>query len=301
MAILELANEHLRVEIIPEAGASVLRLAARIRGQWLDILRPTPPDAIATGNVSRMASFTLAPFSNRLWGARFAFRGRRYQLTPNTPDGHAQHGDVRRRPWRLVERSGTSARLTLATRDFPDFNYPFPFGAEVRYTLAGASLATELRLDNVGENAMPAGFGFHPYFNRALLAADEDVELQARATSHFPGRVPNGPAERLPAELDFATARPLTDGLSTCHAGWDGHAVIRWPGSRVTVNLDATPPLRHLVVFTPAGEPFFAVEPVSNATNGFNLHAAGIADSGTIELEPGASVTGSFTLCVLAD
>jgi aldose 1-epimerase len=301
MTIVELADEHLRIALLPEVGASVLRLAARLRGEWLEILRPTPEAAVASANVSRTASFSLAPFSNRLADARFSFRGRSYQLVPNTPDGHAQHGDVRRRPWQLVEQTATSARLTLDTRDFPDFNYPFPFTAAIRYTLAAACLVTELRLDNVGPEAMPAGFGFHPYFNRTLLVADEAVELRAKATSHFPGRVPTGPAVPLPAEIDFGAPRPLADGLSICCAGWDGRAVIRWPSSRITVTLDATPPLRHLVIFTPAGEPFFAVEPVSNATNGFNLHAAGIADTGTIELEPGQSITGSYALCISAD
>jgi aldose 1-epimerase len=52
------------------------------------------------------------------------------------------------------------------------------------------------------------------------------------------------------------------------------------------------------VLFAPEGEPFFAVEPVSNATNGFNLYAAGVPDTGVIELAPGASVTGAFSLTI---
>ena len=44
--------------------------------------------------------------------------------------------------------------------------------------------------------------------------------------------------------------------------------------------ITATEPFRHLVLYVPPGESFFAVEPVSNANDGFNLFARGIAGSG---------------------
>ncbi len=52
----------------------------------------------------------------------------------------------------------------------------------------------------------------------------------------------------------------------------------------------ADPQLRFLVVYTPPGEPFFCVEPVSNCTDAFNLHAEGRDDTGTRILQPGDSL-----------
>ncbi len=54
------------------------------------------------------------------------------------------------------------------------------------------------------------------------------------------------------------------------------------------------------MLFAPVGEPYFAVEPVTNATNAFNLHAAGVAGSGTLVLAPGATVAAGFRLALSA-
>ena len=49
------------------------------------------------------------------------------------------------------------------------------------------------------------------------------------------------------------------------------------------------------VVFT-APDNTLALEPVSNATDGFNLHARGIPNVGVCELEPEETMRGSITL-----
>lgn len=299
MPLLTLTNKQLRIEITPEHGASLVNGWVHLAGGWFPLLRPTPPEAVADGNVSRLASFTLAPFSNRLPGGRFTFQGRDYQLRPNTPEGHTQHGDVRRRPWQLRARDAESATLALDTRDFADFNYPFAFTAEIRYALQGEAFHTDFRLTNVGDQAMPAGFGFHPYFQRTLADPAESVTLAARVGGVYPGLIPTAPAGAVPPELNFAYERPLADtALNHCFADWDGRAVLRWPGSGVTATLTAAAPLRHLILFAPAGESYFAVEPVTNASNGFNLYAAGLAGSGTLVLAPGESTAARCTLTV---
>ena len=299
--MLTLENEFLRLELAPEAGASVVNLAARLAGAWVPIWRPTPPAEAAAGNVSRMASFTLAPFSNRLPGGRFRFAGQDYQLRLNTPDGNTQHGDVRRRPWRLLGADAASAAFALDTRAFPDFNYPFPFTAEITYRLAGPQLETHFTLTSQAAGPMPAGFGFHPYFQRTLHVPDEAVELEAGAAGVYADLIPTTAAGPVPAELDFARQRPVAGAsLNHCYAGWGGRAVIHWPRAGVTARIEADAPLRHLVLFTPAAEPVLAVEPVTNATNGFNLHAAGIEGSGTLVLAPGGSVSAGFRLSLSA-
>jgi aldose 1-epimerase len=68
--------------------------------------------------------------------------------------------------------------------------------------------------------------------------------------------------------------------LDSCFAGWDGRARIRWPRSNVIAEIDCDAPFRHLIVFTPREKPFFAIEPVSHANNGFNL-LDGVADRGS--------------------
>ena len=52
----------------------------------------------------------------------------------------------------------------------------------------------------------------------------------------------------------------------------------------------------HLIAYAPPEQPFFAVEPVTNANDGFNLFEQGIAGSGVFVLEPGEQQSGTIRL-----
>ena len=299
MPLVVLENEILRLATLPEAGASVVELSLRHADAWLPVMRPTPPAAVESRNSSEMASFLLVPYSNRLRDARFVFEGREYRLHPNTADGHVIHGDVRKRPWRVVATEQASATFTFDSRDFADLNFPFPFAVDLRYSLSAAHLETEVELRNTGEAPMPAGIGFHPYFRRTLLDAAEQVEIEARVSGAYPDLVPTTGPRALEPREDFSRSRPIGDtDLDTCFAGWDGRARIHWPSSGIRAEIEASAPLRHLILFTPAGKPFFAVEPVSNANNGFNLLAQGVPGSGVAVLAPGETLRARFELAI---
>ena len=61
------------------------------------------------------------------------------------------------------------------------------------------------------------------------------------------------------------------------------------------MTMTATGQLSFLVVYTPAGEDFFCVEPVSNCTDAFNLAAQGRADTGMRVLPPGETMHTTIT------
>jgi aldose 1-epimerase len=52
---------------------------------------------------------------------------------------------------------------------------------------------------------------------------------------------------------------------------------------------------QNIVFYLPQGQPFFAVEPVTNANDGFNLYDKGIPGSGVFVLEPGQEQQGTIT------
>lgn len=299
MSVKTLANEQLELAVVPEAGASIAGLSARVHGAQVPILRPTPDDAIASLNSSLFACFALVPWSNRLADARFAFGGRTYQLKPNTPEGYAIHGDVRKRSWRVRAASDTSLELAFASRDFADVNFPFPFEVTLHYALDGATLRTSLALTSRADEPMPAGLGFHPYYRRTLLDDTEQVEIQATAPRVYRELVPVHPAVAIAAGQDFSRGRALGDqDFDTCFAGWDGLATITWPRSRVRAHVACDATLDHMILFAPPGKPFFALEPVSNANNGFNLAALGDPDAGMRVLAPGETLSGTWRLTV---
>jgi aldose 1-epimerase len=295
---LTLASDALRLRLDPDRGASVLSLELQLGGRWVDLWRRAPEPLTRSGDA---ASYLLAPWSNRVRDGRFRFGGREHVLRHG--ETHAIHGDVRERPWQVVEAGARAARLTLDARALPDRNFPFPFRAETWTRLDGATLEHGLAVVNEAAEPMPAGLGFHPYWMRALGGADEDAEVAFTASGVYPGvppvpMLPTGPPVPLTPAQDFSAPRRLDVVLDHCFAGWDGRARVRWPRSGVTAQLEAGPALRHLVVYSPAAKPFFALEPVTHANDGFNLAAAGMTGTGVVVLAPGARLEAAFRVTV---
>lgn len=294
-----LQNQRLRLTVAPELGASVVGLELHQAGFWLPILRPTPPAALAQNCSPETSSYVLAPYSNRIREGRFRFAGRTYQLRPNWPDGRQTiHGEVHGRPWSAQRLDGHTLRCAFDASGLQDLNFPFPFKVEVVYRLQGESLEISTTLMNVGTEPMPAGFGHHPYFMRRLGLSDE-ARLSFEAQSVYltdASCLPTRPAQAIPPEFDFSHPRPLgATQLDHVFAGWKGRLRLDWPGSGWCMELMADPIFSHLVVFT-APDGSVALEPVSHATDGFNLLSQGWENTGVRVLQPGEQMAGRLHL-----
>lgn len=106
--------------------------------------------------------------------------------------------------------------------------------------------------------------------------------------------MPLGAALPLPERLNFQQPRSIA-GLKLDDAlqGWNGEAALSWPQRRLL--LRASSELSHLVLFS-APDGSFAIEPVSNATDAFNLANKGVSNAGMQVLAPGQSLNGTVTL-----
>ncbi len=287
---VELRTERLVVVVSPARGGSLLAMSVKRGEEWLNLM-PDPG--------SRGASWLMLPYSNRIRDGRFVFEGREYQLA--NAKNHAIHGDVRTRPWKIVEQTPSSLVLTFDSADCPDFNWPWPIHATVGIALTGDRVEQRLRLENRGETTMPAGFGWHPYYRRWLTRDGEPVLLEFTAPRIHPDTdadgLPDGASESVPADLDFSKPRELGGRrIDACFAGFGGHATIQWPESGVTLTYACSPNVTHLICFGPEDRPVLAVEPAANANDGVNRLAAGDADSGVIPLAAGEALEASFTV-----
>jgi aldose 1-epimerase len=285
--VITMRSGRAELGVAPGVGGAIVHY------RWVDgddaheWLRPSTAADVASGNADRLAAFALVPFSNRIRDGRFEFEGRSIVLPLNQwPQRHSEHGHGWQAAWTLIERS--AARLSLEYNHAAD-HWPFPYRAVQDFELTDEALTVTLSVENQGTLRMPVGLGLHPYFPRTprcRLSAEVDAMW---ATD----------AEVMPTTLTVADPRlgegrglPVAEtSLDNAFTGWRGRAAITWPERRAHLAIDADPPLRFLVVYSPSREEFFCAEPVSHCTDAFNLAAQGRRDTGMLTLDPGARLS----------
>jgi len=309
--VVTLRNDRWEVDVLPGTGASLG--AGRIRtsdGVWRDLLRPTR--RTASGDPEKCASFPMVPWSNRIRDGVLPFAGRRWQLQRNAADGTAIHGAVRHARWEVVEQSATAVTLAVDTAEQIGVNFPWQFGATVRYAVDGGDLVVTTSVRNTDVEPFPAGFGHHPYLSRALLPVGAPIReypptagpllhVPARAGYRLSGALPTGPAGPVPPRADFRAQRVLgTAFVDDVLTGLDPSAPVHveYPDEGVAVDLTVDPVYRHLVLYAPRRRCYFAIEPATNVNDGFTLHDAGVRGTGVFVLEPGEERSGTFRIAV---
>lgn len=301
MPLTTVQNDFWKLIVSPEFGASPYALEHKINGNWVAIMRPSLPGSLEAGKSTDFSSYTLSPYSNRIRDGGFEFRGRKHQLRPNWPDGQTIHGDVHGESWRVTQPDSSMLRCEIDSGEISKLNFPFPYRLRCQYKLEGEKFLTTLELTNTGSEIMPAGFGIHPYFQRRIPGSTSDCTLEFQASGWYQASNPKDPipdaaAGPIPSDKNFSRARAINDQfIDVVYNGFTGSATLAWPGSGYQMRLEADPIFSHFVVFT-APDGTLALEPVSNATDGFNLHARGVANVGVCELEPGETMRGSIIL-----
>lgn len=306
-SVITLSSETLRARIDQRRGASLIDLHALHQdGTWLPVVSR---NVAGEDPVSNPACFFMVPWCNRIRKATFPWHGRTVHLTPDPRDGNAIHGDVRKRPFAILDRTPVSARLRFISSEHQGVNWPWPFEAIARYEVAASSLRIELTLTNRSAEAFPCGVGIHPYFPRQQRAGQTRV---VRIAAPVRGRfVSSSCMPESAARADTMTRRlcelaPIARAeANDSFAGHTGRVTVAWPDC--TAVLAASPGHEHLVYFAPrdpsptsAGEPmpFVAIEPQTICADGFNMLARGEADHGVLTLEPGASLSTWYTIDV---
>jgi aldose 1-epimerase len=274
---LELTAGPLRLALRPDLGAA-------IAGLWcggLPVLHSAEPAALTTPRPS--GGFVLAPYSNRLGDRRFHWQGQDHTTAPNTAGSpHSLHGLAWARPWAVVSVGADQAELLLAHA--PDADWPFAFTLRQRLLLTPNALKIALAFTNTDTRSQPVGLGWYPFFHRRA-GSHLQIDLSHRWDSD--------PLTLLPATkrpqpgIDADVAQLAFDH---CFEGWRGAALIH--DEALSLRLSASLP--YLVVFTPARQPYFCVEPVGHVNNAIQM--ADPAAHGLCDLAAGATLEASFLL-----
>ncbi|MBO0903239.1 aldose 1-epimerase [Jiella sonneratiae] len=293
--LVELAAGDLAVRIAPAVGGAI----AGFSRAGVPLLRETPAAALADRRAGLCGSYAMIPYSNRIADASFRFGGEAFRLARNFGDSpHSLHGNGWQRAWEVAAARADFVTLTLdhdpAESPARAAEWPFAYRGEQHFSLGLATLSVTLVVENRDGRPMPAGFGLHPYFDRAgahlSFAAERVWQSDARL-------LPTG-RSAVPVGWDCRALRPVDDvsAVDHCFEGWGGTAEIVYPERNILISISADPVFSKLVVFRADERSFFAVEPVSHMVDAVNR--GDTADNGLKTLAPGERLCGTIRFTV---
>jgi len=300
--LLELSD--IRLSLSPRLGGSIMSLMIKNQsGQWASVLRSMPE---GSGSASDAGSFVMLPWTNRVKDARFAVGAEEYLLESNANDGSAIHGVGRGLPWSIADRSPITARFVLDSRSFDTqgINYPFAFGAVLRYEVGPSHVEVDLSVTNLDTQPIPVGCGHHPYIHCHLFSDADDLAVQLSVAGRYPtqGCIPTGNSEYDSICEGFENGGPVGNpGLDDVFSGFGRSAIFDWPTSNIRMEMKCSSNLGHVVIYTPKekngqASEFVCVEPVSMVNDGFNRLNDSQPNTGVVILEPNETMRTRMTL-----
>lgn len=252
---LRLTRSDFILDLAPDLAGSVTRFSL---GED-DILRRATSDRDARDT----SAFPMVPFSGRIANGCFSTNDETVQLAPNMPpEPHAIHGFGWQTTWHIEEQTTDSA--ILVHKGGGDA-WPWHYTAKQVFQLTDTGLHLAISVQNNSEKHMPAGLGWHPYFNR------QDARLNADTTHVWlsgDDMIPSPPVS-VPEEIDLRETRQV-DELRLDYAFNVGTSVqkFEWPNLKLVQTAD--PIFQNLIVYVPKGEIFFCVEPATHAPDAVN-------------------------------
>lgn len=130
------------------------------------------------------AGILLAPWANRIAGARWELDGQEQQLDVTEPKlQNAIHGLLRNTGYTALDHTPDS--VVLSAEIFPQHGYPFHLVHEVRYRLDDdGGLRVRQSLANAGTGRAPFALGAHPFLRLGEVPS-EDLTLRVDAASRL--------------------------------------------------------------------------------------------------------------------
>jgi len=294
-------GRRLAARLAPAAGGNLFSLTVGQGERDEELL--AQPESLGDLTQHRTGTPVLFPTPNRVRGGRMTFAGRRFSFPANSGDNFI-HGLARDCVWQVARprASATSAAVDLVLpwdEAQPQFaRFPLPHRLTVTYALHATGLRIAYAVKNEGAEALPFGFGLHPFFRAPADREEVLVQVPTATRMEAVDKLPTGAL--LPVagtSFDLRKPRPLPAlDLDDVYCGLTPARVPAFVrrdlGLRVTLGGSAA--FTHFVVYTPPGRPFFCLENQTCSTDAHNLFAAGrTKEAHLLVVAPGKTSRGS--------
>jgi aldose 1-epimerase len=288
--LLKLTAGPLELSVVPERGGAITSFYYVATGTRFSVLRSIGG---MPKSVLQASNFPLVPYSNRIRGGRFTFRGREVVLTANMPpDPSPLHGQGWLSAWTVLHASPHEAELLYEHQ--PD-EWPWRYEARQTFALDKAGLSLRLSCMNLSDEPMPCGLGQHPYFS---CSADTRLDTEVEGVWEIDDKVL--PIERLPAEGRYGLRDRLVCGQGLDHGfdGWGGIARIETPGLPFRIEL-SSPTALCFQLYSPSEGGLFVAEPVTHTNAALNAPEDEWPRLGLEVLEPGEEMVLDARIAVI--
>lgn len=280
--LIILENDILYVEINPILGGSINNFFIKNKNLKIPVFRKTSNKIIKKDDILLNSFFSLIPFSGRIANALLKFKSKTYNLKKNFKgESSALHGDGWQNSWvvKNLEKNCVIMKLIVKNK-----NWPFKYSGYQIIKINNNELKISLEIKNLDIESMPCGLGFHPWFD---MTANASLQMNAKkfwivGKDNLFKKISN-----LSKNIDFSRGKKLINtNLANGFSEWNGFAKIVWPEKKLSLNIESSKNLKHLIIYTPNKENFFCIEPVSHSVDAFNLYAEGVKGTGTKILQP---------------
>lgn len=286
------------LDLIPELGAMVHQVGLlNGNGLVVPILECDSADELKTNPWFR--GRILFPFNDRIPQGRYSFGGTEYQLPINCEEDQSSiHGLLYQRAFSFVswtEGENSTSITYCCSIDKDDYSsYPFSVDVTVVYSLGLSDFSISYSVANRDDQSLPFALGWHPYFT--LDSQINSLQLLCGGGAYVAVDKDLNPiGENLPVkgtDLDFTLMKKIGPGeldIALTSSG-SGKTVLKdgCNSLELTFDRDFFP---FVQLFTPPGRKSIAIEPISAATNSFNLPGLG-----KIVLSPGEERSGSVAI-----
>lgn len=295
--VIELQNRALTCAIVPEFGASVIRMDVVRKGTSYNVLSPTAPEVLVPGFDPRLVSLAhIAPVGGPIRHNKFRWDGKDKLLQPNLPGFPVfTNGVAWQRPWTGKKDGKHSATCRFEHK--ADATWPFSFSMIVIFDLDEDNLSVTYEIANEGKQGiMPVGFGA-----TMRLPKNRNAEVSSGVSSLWQADAEGVPTHmvEVPFNLDLKEGLKLDllDTPERWFSGWIGKLSVDYE-SKLSIMLKAESELAHLGFSCSKADDFIRLTPLTHTPGMLDLKGFDEEETGYRVLGPGESTGGKFKVDV---